>query len=87
MGQTCSVRHSTSASAYELVCRAERLAEASDANGVNGATQIAALPTTKREPHLSDYYVETEGILLAEFGDFLGKFADRIDGAVVHSDA
>lgn len=28
---------------------------------------------------LSDYYVETEGILLGEFGSFLGKLADKID--------
>lgn len=28
---------------------------------------------------LSNYYVETEGILLGEFGSFLGKLADKID--------
>eukprot|EP00892_Ulva_mutabilis_P009636 jgi/Ulvmu1/7044/UM033_0104.1 len=28
---------------------------------------------------LSDYYIETEGILLGEFGSFLGKLADKID--------
>jgi hypothetical protein len=28
---------------------------------------------------LSEYYIETEGILLTEFGSFLGTLADRID--------
>ena len=28
---------------------------------------------------LSEYYIATEGILLGEFGSFLGTLADKID--------
>jgi hypothetical protein len=34
---------------------------------------------TREQDNLSEYYVKTEGLLLEEFGNFLGKICDRID--------
>lgn len=52
---------------------AERLAETTGPDGTTNGLQ---------RTELSEYYIETEGMLQAEFGAFLAKFADRIDGAV-----
>lgn len=35
---------------------------------------------------LSNYYIETEGVLLGEFGSFLGKLADKIDEQLSRQD-
>jgi hypothetical protein len=36
--------------------------------------------------NLSEYYIKTEGILLGEFGSFLGTLADRIDDQLKRSE-
>lgn len=40
----------------------------------------------QQDAQLSPYYVNTEGILLKEFGNFLGKMADKIDEQLYKGD-
>lgn len=51
-----------------------------------GAADVLAPGTkdwaTRPQANLSEYYVKTEGVLLQEFGNFLGKMCDRIDQQV-----
>lgn len=53
---------------------------AHDAPSPQAALQAGAKDwATREQDNLSEYYVKTEGILLKEFGNFLGKMCDRID--------
>jgi hypothetical protein len=39
------------------------------------------------ENTLSDYYISTEGVLLGEFGSFLGQLANKIDEQLGKNDS
>jgi hypothetical protein len=71
-------------------CRllAGRQVEGNDAKGLGskgGPEKAAAADrqggkrALQPEETLSEYYIETEGTLLGEFGAFLGRIADRLD--------